>query len=113
MSSFDLILSESHGSTTYSSVSLTPTDSNYIGKLLGTNPKVSSGTNYFYVDHTYVDTISSSIALYDGLIDTGSIDSATSAAISTTGYRTAASPVIISQKYGASTYHELFQIKPL
>ena len=113
MSSFDLILSESNGETTYSGVSLTPTDANYIGSQLGTNPKIATGTNYFYLDHVYTNTISSSLADYNGLLATGSIDSSTSAAITTDGYSTAETPIVISQLFGASTYHSLFTLKTL
>lgn len=115
MSNFDLIVSESHGATTYTGVSLRKTDSNYIGKLLGTDSK---GTNYFYVDHVYEETVSSSLADYDGLLDHASgtnVTSSTSATITTTGYSNASSPTVISQGFGSgsATTHELFKFYTL
>lgn len=109
MSSFDLHLSCSGFEETYTSVSLTPSDSTYIGKIIGTNPK---GPGYFYVDHTYSSTVSSSLSDYNGLITTASITSSTSAIITSTGFSHAVSPTIISQTFG-STNHDLFKFHVL
>jgi len=111
MSCFDLILSESAGASTYTSMSLSPTSANFIGKVIGTDPK---GTGRFYVDHVYYNKISQSMYTYNGLILTGSIASTTSAVITTTGeYITPQSPIVISQTFGTSTNHQLFNFYTL
>lgn len=111
MSNFDLLVSESSGETVYSGVSLRSSDSNFIGNVLGTNPK--STATKFYVDHVYDSTVSSSLANYDGMLETGSVASETSTTITSDGYITADSPTVISQTFAGSTNHELFEVKPL
>lgn len=109
MSNFDLHLSCSGFEQTYTGLTLTPSDSNYIGKIVGTSPK---GPGYFYADHTYRTTVSSSLADYNGLLETGSVTSTTSATITSTGFSHATTPTIISQTFG-STNHDLFKFHVL
>lgn len=108
MSAFDLHLSCSADETTYSDVSLNPSDSNFVGKIIGENPR---GPGYFYLDTYFKKTISASIAA-GSLIPTGSITSTSSATITTTGYSHGESPTVISQTFGA-TNHELFKFHML
>lgn len=108
MSAFDLHLSCSADETTYTDLSLNPSDSNFVGKIIGENPR---GPGYFYVDTYFKDQISASIAI-GALMPTGSVSSSTSAVITTTGYSHGESPTIISQTFGA-TNHDLFKLHTL
>jgi hypothetical protein len=108
MSAFDLHLSCSADETTYTSVSMNPSDSNFVGKIIGENPR---GPGYFYLDTYFKTQISASIAI-GALMPTGSVSSSTSAIITTTGYSHGTSPTIISQTFG-STNHELFNFHML
>jgi predicted nicotinamide N-methyase len=109
---FDLYVSQSGGETTFSNVSLRNTDTNYLGNIIGTNPK---NTTYdVYLDHVYSAEVSKSLAGIDGngTLTESSITSSTSAAITTNGFSNASSPTIISQTFG-TTNHELFDIQTL
>jgi len=96
--------------STYSA-SIDSTSDNYIGAIFGTDPK---GTGALYLDQIFTVAASASLAASE-LFNVESTDqlSSTSATITTSGYRNAYSPTVISQTFAGTINHELFSFTSL